>query len=110
MKSLNESIAVKLGPKTFIDDFKDLGIDESPTFEKYEVEDHDGHMPDPPEELVATPEVVGSYVKAEVMLPRGDHLARGKVVSCKHAADGNTIGLANNSPILDTHQYEVQFC
>eukprot|EP00804_Cyclotella_cryptica_P021438 CCRYP_005781-RA/>CCRYP_005781-RA protein AED:0.29 eAED:0.29 QI:0/0/0/1/1/1/3/0/397 len=40
---------------------------------------------------------------------RGDHMARGKVVSRKRDAEGNPIGRANNNPILDTHQYEVQF-
>ena len=110
MKSFNESIEVKLGPKAFIDDFKDLGIDEPPILDRYEDDDLDGRMPDPPdEELDATPEVGDSYVNTEVMLSRGDRMARGKVVRRKRDAEGNPIGRANNNPILDTHQYEVQF-
>eukprot|EP00804_Cyclotella_cryptica_P019398 CCRYP_006588-RA/>CCRYP_006588-RA protein AED:0.13 eAED:0.13 QI:0/0/0/1/0.75/0.6/5/0/864 len=110
MKSFNESIEVKLGPKASIDDFKDLGIDEPPILDRYEDDDLDGRMPDPPdEELDATPEVGDSYVNTEVMLSRGDRMARGKVVRRKRDAEGNPIGRANNNPILDTRQYEVQF-
>eukprot|EP00804_Cyclotella_cryptica_P003089 CCRYP_006074-RA/>CCRYP_006074-RA protein AED:0.29 eAED:0.04 QI:0/0/0/0.75/0.33/0.5/4/0/1079 len=66
MKSFNESIEVKLGPKASIDDFKDLGIDEPPILDRYEDDDLDGRMPDPPdEELDATPEVGDSYVNTE---------------------------------------------
>ena len=60
-------------------------------------------------ELDATPEVGDSYVNTEVMLSRGDRSARGKVVRWKRDAEGNPIGRANNNPILDTRQYEVQF-
>eukprot|EP00804_Cyclotella_cryptica_P017277 CCRYP_016828-RA/>CCRYP_016828-RA protein AED:0.02 eAED:0.02 QI:0/0/0/1/0/0.5/2/0/461 len=110
MKSFNESIEVKFGPKASIDDFKDLGIDEPPILDRYEDDDLDGRTPDPPdEELDATPEVGDSYVNTEVMLSRGDRMARGKVVRRKRNAKGNPIGRANNNPILDTSQYEVQF-
>eukprot|EP00804_Cyclotella_cryptica_P009101 CCRYP_003177-RA/>CCRYP_003177-RA protein AED:0.23 eAED:0.23 QI:0/0/0/1/1/1/2/0/629 len=110
MKNFDETIQAKLGPKTSIDDFKDLGIDESPILDKYEDDDHDGRIPDPPdEELDATPEIGDNYVNTEVMLPRGDHMARGKVIRRKRDAEGNPIGRANNNPILDTRQYEVQF-
>ena len=87
-----------------------MGIDESPILEKYEDDDHDGRIPDPPdEELDATPEIGDNYVNTEVMLPRGDHMARGKVIRRKRDAEGNPIGRENNNPILDTRQYEVQF-
>ena len=50
MESFNESIEVKLGPKASVDDFKDLGIDEPPIFEKYKDDNLNGHIPDPPGE------------------------------------------------------------
>eukprot|EP00804_Cyclotella_cryptica_P016777 CCRYP_002064-RA/>CCRYP_002064-RA protein AED:0.32 eAED:0.33 QI:0/0/0/1/1/1/2/0/448 len=110
MKSFNKSIEVKLGPKASVDDFKDLGIDEPPILDRYEDDNLDGHMPDPPdEELDATPEVGDSYVNTKVMLSRGDCMTRGKVVRRKRDAEGNPIGQANNNPIMDTRQYEVQF-
>ena len=87
-----------------------MRTDEPLIFEKYKDDDLDGRMPDPPdEELDATPEVGDSYVNTEVMLSRGDRMARGKVVRRKRDAEGNPIGRANNNPILDTRQYEVQF-
>ena len=61
-----------------------MGIAESPILEKYEYDDHDGHMPDPPdEELDVTPAVGHNYFNTSVMLPRGDHMARGKVIRRK---------------------------
>ena len=50
MKHFDETIEVKIGPKASIYDFKDLGIAESPILEKYQDDDHDGHMPDPPDD------------------------------------------------------------
>lgn len=46
-KNFDESIGVKLGPNASIDDFKDLGIDESPNYEKYNDDYHDGYIPVP---------------------------------------------------------------
>eukprot|EP00804_Cyclotella_cryptica_P030525 CCRYP_020633-RA/>CCRYP_020633-RA protein AED:0.28 eAED:0.28 QI:0/0/0/1/0/0/4/0/472 len=95
MKSFNESIEVMLGPKASIDVFKVLGIDEPPIIERYEDDDLDGRMPDPPdEELDATPETA-------MLTPNA--------IKRERDAEGNLIGRANNNPILDTHQYEVQF-
>ena len=89
VKNFDESIGVKLGPDASIDDFKDLGINESPTYEKYQDDDHDGCMPDPPnKELDATLDVGDNYVNTEVMLPRGDHMARGTVFHQKCDAKG----------------------
>ncbi len=39
----------------------------------------------------------------------GDVLRQGKMISCKHNADGNTVGRAHEWPILDTQTYEVEF-
>ena len=36
-------------------------------------------------------------------------MTRGKVIYRKRDAEGNLIGRANNNPILDTRQYQVQF-
>jgi hypothetical protein len=93
MENVAESIGEKLGPKACIDGLKDLVIDESPPYEKYKDDDHDGFMPDPPnKELDATPEVGDNYVNTKVMLPRGHYMTRRKVVQRKHDAEGNPIG------------------
>ena len=49
------------------------------------------------------------YVNAELLLPRGDNMARGCMVCWKHDADGNLIGRSNQNPILDRHLHEVEF-
>jgi hypothetical protein len=55
------------------------------------------------------PEAGDNYISAEVLLPLGGVLRRGKVISCKRNADGNTVGRAHDRPILDTRTYDVKF-
>ena len=50
-----------------------------------------------------------NYVNANVMLPLGDSLSRGRVVERKRDAEGNVMGNANDNPIRDTRQYVVKF-
>ena len=64
---------------------------------------------DLPVEIVPTPEVDDNLVGAEVMLPLGGQLARGRVTGRKRDRDGNVIGRANDNPILDTREYVVEF-
>jgi hypothetical protein len=56
-----------------------------------------------------TPEAGDNFISAEVLLPLGGVLRQGKVISCKRDADGNTVGWANERPILDTWTYDVEF-
>ncbi len=44
-----------------------------------------------------------------MVLPWEYAFARGRVIGWKQDADGNPIGRANASPILNTRCYEVQF-
>jgi hypothetical protein len=60
-------------------------------------------------DLLPTPEVGDDYISAEVLLPLGGILRRGKVISHKHDADGNTVGHAHDQPILNTRTYDVEF-
>lgn len=43
------------------------------------------------------------------MLPKGDILLPAKKVSRKRDTDGNSFGIANENPILDTRICEIQF-
>ena len=61
------------------------------------------------EEPKVIPEWRVQYVNAEILLPRGDTIARGQVVCWKYDANGNPIGRSNQNPILDTCLYEVEF-
>ncbi len=56
-----------------------------------------------------TPDCVDNYLTAEVLLPRGGVLTRGKVIRRATGPDEKPIGLRNSNPILDTRSYEVQF-
>ena len=64
-------------------------------------------LPDP--DPLPTPEASDNYVNANVMIPLGDSLSRGRVVEQNCDAEGNVMGRANDKPIRDTHQYVVKF-
>ena len=49
------------------------------------------------------------YLNVSIVFPRGDKMARGKVVSRKQDVDGNPIGRKNANLILDSRRYEVEF-
>jgi hypothetical protein len=50
-----------------------------------------------------------NYISAEVLLPLDGVLKKGKVISCKRNADGNTVGRVHERPILDTRTHDVEF-
>ena len=56
-----------------------------------------------------TPETFDSYFTALVLLPHGGELLRAQVVGQKRDANGSPVGQAHSNPILDTHEYEVEF-
>jgi hypothetical protein len=56
-----------------------------------------------------TPETYDEYLSAEVMLPCGDTMQMGEIIKCRRDHNGRPIGKRNAIPILDTHEYEVQF-
>jgi hypothetical protein len=55
------------------------------------------------------PDLMGSYLTAQVQLPLGDELVLGNVIARKRDAHGNPIGKAADNPIFDTRVYLVQF-
>jgi hypothetical protein len=64
---------------------------------------------DKPEADEFTAETFDKYLTANVLLPRGDSQLKGKVVARARDSNNNPVGKANNNPILDTREYEVQF-
>ena len=60
-------------------------------------------------ELEPMPEVGDHNTGAEIMLPRGDKVARGHVVAQSHDANGNIMDRAHTNLILDTRMYQVEF-
>ena len=63
----------------------------TPDFEYYE-DDFDVIPKAPPEDLEPTPELHDNYVGAQLMLPRGGALARGRVIGRKRDLEGNMSG------------------
>jgi hypothetical protein len=56
-----------------------------------------------------TPEIGDNYLSAELMLPKGSVMVKGRVTVGKHYREGNPVWRANDNPILDTRSYIVNF-
>ena len=97
-----------LGPRDTIYEF--CASDLTPELERY-VEDQYSikGKPDEIPELTATPEFNDQYFNADLMLPHGGKEARGRVAKFTCDNDGNPMVGANSNPILDSHQYMVNF-
>jgi hypothetical protein len=103
-KVFNETITHHLGPNAMEQDF--LAEDLTPDYDFYD-EDHDL---DPDHgDLEVTPEMGDNYLNAELSVPRGGTLMKGRVTSQKRDENGNPVGLANANPILDTCEYTFTF-
>ncbi len=46
-----------------------------------------------------------NYLNAEISVPRGGTLSKGRVTARKWDKDGNPVGQANANPILDTGEF-----
>ena len=100
----NESVATHLGPASTVQDFPAKNLTPYPDhYYKTDLID-----PDNGDDEI-TPEMGGNYLSAEIMLPRGGTMAKGRIAARKHDQDGNPIGLANSNPILDTRLYIFHF-
>ena len=62
-----------------------------------------------PEVEKFTPEAIGNYIGAEIMISHSDTFTQGRVRRRKRNMEGNTIGRANSNPIMDNKTYEVGF-
>jgi hypothetical protein len=109
-------VAKRIGPKSVPGEFP--AEDLTPEYEHYRAhtieEDTDNAYEEglPNEEDLdphPMPEAGNNCISAEVLLPLGGVLRRGKVICCKRDTDGNTVGRAHNQPILDTRTYNVEF-
>ena len=63
----------------------------------------------PPHEVLMMPESGDNYVNVEIMLPRGDEMAIGRVTKRARELYGNPFGTANDNPVTDTCQFIVEF-
>jgi hypothetical protein len=100
----DETIANHLGPNATDQDF--LAEDLTPYYDFYD----DDHDLDPDHsDLEVTPEITDTYLNTEISVPQGGTLMKGCITSWKRDKDGNSIGLANANPILDTREYMLTF-
>lgn len=107
-RKFDEAVVVKLGRPALLEDFPEDDL--TPVFDAYDDDSEDAKLPQSPDdELEPTPEAGDRLINADVLLPRGSTLARGRVIERKRDADGNPIGRAHNNPILDSRQYRVEF-
>ncbi len=100
----NESITHHLGPNATEQDF--LAEDLTPDYAFYD----DDHDLDPDHGNLEVTRAMGdNYPNAEISVPRGGTLVKGRITSQKRDKDCNPIGLANTNPILDTREYTFTF-
>jgi hypothetical protein len=65
---------------------------------------------DAPDVDAYTPETFDEYLKALVMVPKGDEILKAQVVSRRKDHNGNPIGRSSSNPNADdTRQYVVEF-
>jgi len=100
----DESLVTHLGPSSTAQDFPAKNLTPDP----YHFDDSDFQDPDYGDAEI-TPILGDNYLSAEIMLPRGGTMIRGRVSEQKRDQHGNPIGLANPNPILDTRSYIVNF-
>jgi hypothetical protein len=103
-RKFDEAIYQKLGPAAKTTDFPEE--DQTPENTRYG--DTDPIDPDHGD-LKVTPEIGDNYLGAEIMLPRGGVMAKGRVTKRKRDRDGNPVGRAHTNPILDSWENIVEF-
>ena len=100
----------KLGSKMLQIEFEDIWLENTPHYVLYEDETQNKQMfPQLSKELEPMPEMSDHYLRAEILLYRGDEMTRGHIVA--QCCDGNinVMGRAHIHPILDTRMYQVEF-
>ena len=72
----------RLGTQVFPRELEDVGLENTPQYNPYEDETQNKQsFPQLAEELEPMSEVGDNYIGAEILLPRGDQMARGNVVT-----------------------------
>jgi hypothetical protein len=103
-RQFDESVATNLRPASTAQDFPAKYLTPDPDH----YDDTDPINPDHSDAEI-TPEMGDNYLSAEIMLPRGGTMVKGRVAARKRDRDDNPIGLVNSNPILDTRSYVVHF-
>ena len=100
----------RLGSWVLPRELEDIGLENIPLYDPYEDDtQNEQTFAQLAEELEPMPEVRDYYIRAEILLPRGDEMARDNVVEWSCDARGNIMGRAHMNPILDTRIYQIEF-
>jgi len=83
-RQFDESVATHLGPTSTVQDFPAENLTPDPDH----FDDSDPIDPDYGDAEI-TPEMGDNYLSAEIMLPRGGAMVKGRVAACKRDRDGN---------------------
>ena len=76
-----------------------LGLEDTPQYDLYEEEtQNEQTLPQLAEELESMPEVGELYIRAKILLPRGDKMARGHVVARHRDPSENVMGRSHTNP------------
>ena len=92
-RKFNVMIEEKLAPKAVSKDFEEIGLEENPTFDKYEDDIVEVTPDEPLEEVEPTPYLSSNvYLNASILLPQGYIIARGEVIRRKREVNVHPIG------------------
>ena len=89
---------------------EDIGLENTPPYDPFEDETQSKlTFLQLAEVLKLMLEEGDHYIGTEILLPRGNEMARDHVVAHNHDANGNVMGWACTNLILDTRMYQVEF-
>ena len=100
-KALDKAIGEGWNPEIPGDLFDDMSNDD-----KVVQEEPEASMPEVDN---YTTDAYDIYLNADVLLPKGGDLSRGKVIRRTKDHEMKPVGLRNSNPILDTREYDVEF-
>jgi hypothetical protein len=103
-RKFDESIEHHLGPAALLQNFPTEDMTPDPIYFD------DTNTMDPEYgDAEIMPEIGDNYLSTELMLPKGGVMVKGHVTARKCDWGGNSVGHANDNPILDTRSYVVNF-
>jgi hypothetical protein len=100
----DESIEHHPGPAALPQDFPSEDLTQDPAYF-----DSTNAIDPEYDEAEITPKIKDNYLSAELMLPKGGVMVKGRVTARKRDQDRNPVGHANDNPILDTRSYIIDF-
>ncbi len=104
IRNFDESIEQHLGLAALLQDFPSEDLTPDPAY----FDDTNAMDPDYGDTEI-TPKIGDSYLSAELILPKGGVMVKGRVTARKRKWAGNPVGRVNDNPILDTRSYIVDF-